>query len=331
MAGVEWIKLDTDTFNNNKIKLIQAMPKGDTLLVIWFHLLTLAGISNTDGYLMLEEDYPYTDQMLAKVIHRPLSVIQRALKVFQDYKMLQNTPNGFLITNFLHSEKSNIKEYNRQKKAESRERIKEKSMTSQENVNDKSKEMSMTEKEREREKRENEQKEKVAQREKKEKEKKETEKEKEAASGSDAAKKVQRLDYSKIASLYNTICKSLPKVQGLSDKRQKKIKTLINHLDKEKIWLDLDVYARLERIFRLAEGSDFLSGREKPNTWCGLDWLLEFNNALKVIEGNYNNRKEINYGANGSSINGVEAAAYPSISSEAEENIVSIFRSRKNL
>lgn len=99
----------------------------------------------------------------------------------------------------------------------------------------------------------------------------------------------ERLDYKRIVDSYNVICKDLPKVCGLSDERRRKIKTLINALDKSKVLTELDTYGRLEYIFRLADESDFLSGRTQTNSWCGFDWLINFKNALKVIEGNYKN------------------------------------------
>jgi len=111
--------------------------------------------------------------------------------------------------------------------------------------------------------------------------------------------KSERLDYERIAALYNTTCKDLPKVRGLSDERKRKIKTLLNSLNKAKVLMGLGSYEQLEYIFRLADESDFLSGRIQSNSWCGFDWLINAKNALKVIEGNYkNNGGAVNYGGN---------------------------------
>ena len=43
MNGVQWIKITTDIFDDEKIQLIESMPEGDTLIVIWFKILVLAG------------------------------------------------------------------------------------------------------------------------------------------------------------------------------------------------------------------------------------------------------------------------------------------------
>ena len=42
MSDVKWIKIVTNIFDNRKIKQIEIMPDGDTILVIWFKLICLA-------------------------------------------------------------------------------------------------------------------------------------------------------------------------------------------------------------------------------------------------------------------------------------------------
>ena len=53
MNGVQWIKITTDIFDDEKIQLIESMPEGDTLIVIWFKILVLAGKQNNSGILSL--------------------------------------------------------------------------------------------------------------------------------------------------------------------------------------------------------------------------------------------------------------------------------------
>ena len=43
MKDIDWIKVDTGLFDNEKIKLIQALPDADTIIVIWLALLIQAG------------------------------------------------------------------------------------------------------------------------------------------------------------------------------------------------------------------------------------------------------------------------------------------------
>ena len=46
MADIKWIKITTDMFDDEKIKVIEAMPDRDAILIIWIKLLTLAGKVN---------------------------------------------------------------------------------------------------------------------------------------------------------------------------------------------------------------------------------------------------------------------------------------------
>ena len=39
MAEVQWIKIVTDIFDDEKILLIENMPDADSMIVIWFKLL----------------------------------------------------------------------------------------------------------------------------------------------------------------------------------------------------------------------------------------------------------------------------------------------------
>ncbi|WP_069649662.1 hypothetical protein [Caloranaerobacter ferrireducens] len=88
--------------------------------------------------------------------------------------------------------------------------------------------------------------------------------------------------YEKIIELYNNICKSLPQVKKLTDKRKRTIKA------RWKQYNDLSIYVE---VFKKAEESDFLSGRSGKWSGCNFDWLINENNMIKVLEGNYDNKE----------------------------------------
>lgn len=88
MSEVKWIKIVTDIFNNKKIRLIESMPEGDAVIVIWFKLLMLAGNINENGNVFFTRDIPYTEQMLATVFNRPVSTVQLALNTFVKFHMI---------------------------------------------------------------------------------------------------------------------------------------------------------------------------------------------------------------------------------------------------
>ena len=45
------------------------MPESDTILIIWVKLLAQAGKTNASGYIYLNQNIPYTDEMLATIFN----------------------------------------------------------------------------------------------------------------------------------------------------------------------------------------------------------------------------------------------------------------------
>ena len=86
MADVKWIKVSTNMFETNrKIKQIELMPEGDTILVIWLKLMLLAGIINDGGKIYITPEIPYTEEMLANELRRPLTVVRMSLQLFERF------------------------------------------------------------------------------------------------------------------------------------------------------------------------------------------------------------------------------------------------------
>ena len=61
MADVKWIKIVTDIFDDEKMMLIEQLPEADTIIVVWFKLLCLAGKQNNRGVFLIRDAMPYTD------------------------------------------------------------------------------------------------------------------------------------------------------------------------------------------------------------------------------------------------------------------------------
>jgi len=89
MAEVKWIKIVTDIFDNKKIKQIEKIPNGDTILVIWFKLIVLAGVTNDDGLVYITDEIPYNSETLSNEFNKPLNEIKIALDIFQKFKMIE--------------------------------------------------------------------------------------------------------------------------------------------------------------------------------------------------------------------------------------------------
>jgi len=91
---VKWIKIVTDIFDDDKIKIIESLPDGYAMIVAWFKVLCLAGKSNVYGMLMLNEKIAYTDEMLAAVFRMPINTVRYALDTFEKLEMIERTDVG---------------------------------------------------------------------------------------------------------------------------------------------------------------------------------------------------------------------------------------------
>ena len=129
MAEVKWIKITVDMFDDEKIKIIQSMPEGDSLLVVWIKLITLAGKTNDGGYVYISDNMPYTDEMLAVIMNKPLNTIRLALDTFMKLGMIENDVKGIYLLNFEKHQSldklAEIREKNRQRVAKFREKQKQ--------------------------------------------------------------------------------------------------------------------------------------------------------------------------------------------------------------
>lgn len=292
MAGMQF-KLQIDMFDNEKIRIIQARPKGDTLLILWIRLIALAEKSNAGGLVQLEDGVPYTAKMLAAVLGKSLRMIHLALATFEELHMIKNTTEGIcIISENQDSKEERIREQNRIRKQRERKRKKEaEAQTAEcENVTEMSRSVTEEIAEMSRDKSRN-----VTgmsrNKDEKERTKEKEEKERKEISSKEDIKKSPRgepLEYQQIMDDYNRTCKSLTPIFTVSDARKRKIHTLIDSMDKDKILPDKSAYERLHTLFENAQLSDFLSGRSGCWTGCSFDWLINKANALKVLEGTYN-------------------------------------------
>ena len=120
MADVKWIKIVTDIFDDEKMLLIESMPEADSIIVIWFKLLCMAGKQNNSGVFMLNDRIAYTDEMLATVFRRPLNTVRLALRTFEQYGMIEIVDNVVTIPNW---EKHQSLDKIEQAKAKNRQRV----------------------------------------------------------------------------------------------------------------------------------------------------------------------------------------------------------------
>ena len=141
MAEVKWIKLSTQMFEDEKIKLIEQMPEADTILIIWVKLLAQAGKTNASGYIYLSQNIPYTDEMLATIFNRPLPIVRMALQTFQRFGMIEIDEHNFI--SILNWEKhqnvegmDRVRKLNAERNKRYRERKKQLQLSSPQNESD---------------------------------------------------------------------------------------------------------------------------------------------------------------------------------------------------
>ena len=249
MADVKWIKLTTDMFDNRKIKHLRKLPEGNSIVLIWVMLLTMAGRCNAGGMIFLTENIPYTPKMLADELDFEESTVQLALKALEEFNMIVCNNGYFAIAG-----------WEEHQNASGLEKIREQNRLRQKKWYDKQKELpnvrtnanitlpNATEEDKERE------------------EDKEID-----------IRDRERIDYRQIVSLYNEICISLPSVRSLTASRQKAIKARLNTYT-------LDDF---KKCFENAESSSFLKGSNNRNWVANFDWLIKDSNMAKVLEGNY--------------------------------------------
>ena len=129
MADIKWIKLAINMHEDEKMKLIDAMPKRDTIHYIWIRILLLGGKINSDGEVFLSDGKALTAKMLAILFSRPLNDIKLALKVLSSFEMIEITPNKVIkIVNWNKHQNiegmEKVREQNRKRAEDYREKKK---------------------------------------------------------------------------------------------------------------------------------------------------------------------------------------------------------------
>ena len=85
-----------------------------------------------------------------------------------------------------------------------------------------------------------------------------------------------------VAALFNSLCPSFPSLKILSDSLKNEI---TNSLDK----YSLD---DLTLLFKKAEASSFLKGKNERKWKASFDWLIKADNIAKVLNGNFDSETE---------------------------------------
>jgi predicted phage replisome organizer len=273
---VKWIKIVTDIFDNRKIRQIEVMPDGDSILVIWFKLICLAGRINDNGLVYVTEDIPYTDEMLAAQFNRPLATVRLALNIFQKFKMIEIVNDFLCLPSWEKYQSADRLEKMKSKNAERQARFKAKKRAE---LNAGKQEVTLPvtlpvthgnaiEEDKE----------------------EEIDKERDIDitstnvdvcsddSPEPTTEHRKPVPYEQIRKLYNDICHSFPACRVLSENRKKAIKAR---------FAAGYTVEDFQTLFQKAEDSSFLKGQNNRNWTATLDWLIKDGNIAKVLDGNY--------------------------------------------
>lgn len=134
MSEVKWIKITTDIFDDEKILLIESLPEADSIIVIWFKLLCLAGKMNNSGVFMLNDKVAYTDKMLSTIFRRKETTVKLALETFSNFGMIEIVDDVITIPNWgkhqdldkLESRKEYMRDYMQEYRRKQKDKIEKK-------------------------------------------------------------------------------------------------------------------------------------------------------------------------------------------------------------
>lgn len=125
MADIKWIKLTTNMFDNRKIKHLRRLPEGNSIVLIWVMLLTMAGRCNSGGMIFLTENIPYTSKMLADELDFEENTVKLALNALEQLNMIVTDHGFFTIAGWEEYQNiegmDKIREQNRLRKQKHRE------------------------------------------------------------------------------------------------------------------------------------------------------------------------------------------------------------------
>ncbi len=269
MPEIKWIKIKTDIFDDEKIKIIDRMPARDEIIVIWFKLLSLAGKVNQNGLLFISNKIAYTVEMLSAIFNREETSIRMALGIFEKFEMISVEENELIsIKNWDKHQNveglEKIREQTRRRVAEHRDKQQKFLEECNVTVTDCNATHNVT----------------VTQ-----SNALDIDKEEDIDIKNIYTRERGEIPYQEIVDNFNYICKSLPQIKVLTDSRKKQIKSIYSFMKN-----DID---KIKKLFSAVEDSDFLTGRsQNSNGWKGatFDWIIKKSNLVKILEGNYLNK-----------------------------------------
>lgn len=273
-----WLKLKENFFTDKTIKKLRKIAGGDTYTIIYLKLLLKA--TETDGKLYFDgvED-TFADEIALDIDEDSENVKVTLMYLIKNRLLVEISDYEMELTriNEMIGSETNKAELMRKKRARDKQ-LHEQEVTMLPDVTKKvtmlpdvTKTLPYIEIEKEIDI------EIEKDIEKKKREKKKTMDSKESSSSS--SKQVDEF-----ISLYHDVCKSLPKVRIVTDKRKKAIKTLLSKISLEEI----------KEAFEIIEKTPFLKGDNDRGWKPNIDFLVRHDNIVKILEGFYDSSSQSN-------------------------------------
>jgi len=93
-------------------------------------------------------------------------------------------------------------------------------------------------------------------------------------------KEIPEIDFEQTMTVFNQVCSDLPEVTKMTKTRQNSLLKILENYTTQDIGT----------VFYNVSKSDYLRGLKKGSTWkANFDWIIELNNFIKILEGNYKN------------------------------------------
>ena len=129
MVQVQWLKVYTDIFDNEKMKKLLRNRDRDTYFRVWIQLLTLAAKSNQHGAILLGENIPMSKDDLAKVMHKTLNKLEKIIQDLYELDMIIIEKETICIKNWdmyqSADELEKLRESNRRRQQKYRDKQKD--------------------------------------------------------------------------------------------------------------------------------------------------------------------------------------------------------------
>lgn len=299
MADVKWIKLKVGMFDGQSFKKIKRAKIGgesfrDKLTAVWFELMDFAGKCNHGGAFIDSREIPFSDiEDIAVMIDRETDELKLCMQFYINEGMVEVVDDVFALSNWSVYQNEagleKIRERKRIAQAKWREKKRlqaasveadvESTVDSTGGLPSISPSYSLNP----------------------------VSKENNRGVGEEGEKQSKpptpprpAIPYERIKDMYNELCPSLHRCTKLSEARKKAIKARISS------GYTLEDF---ERLFRKAEASSFLRGRNRQNWVASFDFLVRDEKMARTLDGEYDDNNGGGHG-NGTAASGADAPKY---------------------